>query len=177
LAARFVRDEEAAGSNPATPTALSLVNTLPGDHVRLPRGDMPESGSAGVRFWERPRTRPRSHRAITGLAFSASLPPLRGVARLRGDGRKRPIRGHRPRGDGRLRRGDAADAAQPGCAVRAVIDLPAGIGASPRQSRSGGACFRRQADRAGLAAASSLVALREHAPQEPAQVRLVLYGW
>ena len=49
-----VRDEEAAGSNPATPTASSLVNTLPSDHVRLPRGDMPESGSAGVRFWERP---------------------------------------------------------------------------------------------------------------------------
>src|SRR5260221_7361079 len=49
-----VRDEEAAGSNPATPTASSLVNTLPSDHVRLPRGDMPESGTAGVRFWERP---------------------------------------------------------------------------------------------------------------------------
>jgi hypothetical protein len=52
--ARLVQDEEAAGSNPATPTASSLVNTLPGDHVRLPRGDMPEFGSAGVRFWERP---------------------------------------------------------------------------------------------------------------------------
>ena len=50
----LVRDEEAAGSNPATPTASSLVNTLPGDHVRLRRGDMPEFGSADVRFWERP---------------------------------------------------------------------------------------------------------------------------
>jgi hypothetical protein len=46
LAARFVRDEEAAGSNPATPTIKLQVAVLFRDEFRLP---IP----AAFRFWER----------------------------------------------------------------------------------------------------------------------------
>jgi hypothetical protein len=46
LAARFVRDEEAAGSNPATPTMKLQVAVLFRDEFRLP---IP----AAFRFWER----------------------------------------------------------------------------------------------------------------------------
>jgi hypothetical protein len=46
LAARFVRDEEAAGSNPATPTIKLQVAALFCVQCRLP-------ASANFRFWER----------------------------------------------------------------------------------------------------------------------------
>jgi hypothetical protein len=62
---------------------------------------MPESGSADVRFWEQVWARLSGDTAVT-LGFSTSRfsvagagQAIIGVVRLRGDGKKRPIRGRR----------------------------------------------------------------------------------
>ena len=54
LVARFVRDEEAAGSNPVTPTKFDQVNALARMSQPFSQCDLTVSGSGDVRFWEQP---------------------------------------------------------------------------------------------------------------------------
>jgi hypothetical protein len=110
---------------------------------------------------------------VTPLSFSASLPlclvshPSR-RRKEAADPWTSPAR-RRTTASGQRRRRDA-DGIRGPCADRPCSRDRSGT----TQSRSGGACFRRQADRGWTSSRALVVALREHAPQEPAQVRLVM---